>query len=78
MKAVADSRGRLAAMQYFRPGKAFDIAPLPDGGVRVIEMVEKEVPVIKVKFRKDGNFECPAILSREQILSAIRADREAR
>jgi hypothetical protein len=77
MKAVADSRGRLAAKQYFKPGKAYDLAPLPDGGVRVIELVEREVPVVKVKFTKDGNFECQRLMTREQIVAAIRADRDA-
>jgi hypothetical protein len=77
MKAVADSRGRLAAKQYFKPGKAYDLAPLPDGGVRVIELVEREVPVVKVKFNKDGSWECPRLMTREQIIASIRADRDA-
>jgi hypothetical protein len=77
MKVVADSRGRLAAMQYFRPGKAFDISPLPDGALRVVELVEREVPVVKVKFAADGNFECPRLMSRDEIRAALRADRDA-
>lgn len=77
MKVVADSRGRLAAMQYFRPGKAFDISPLPDGALRVVELVEREVPVAKVKFKADGNFECPRLMSRAEIRAALRADRDA-
>ena len=77
MKAIADSRGRLAAMQYFKPGKVYDLAPLPDGGVRVVELVEREVPVTKVTFNPDGSFECQRIMTREQISASIRADRDA-
>jgi hypothetical protein len=77
MKAVADSRGRLAAMEYFKPGKAYDLAPLPDGGVRVVELVEREVPVVKVKFKKDGSFVCQRIMTREEIVASIRADRDS-
>jgi hypothetical protein len=77
MKVVADSRGRLAAMQYFRPGKAFDISPLPDGGLRVIELVERKVPVIKLKRGPEGLLVCPRLLSREEIVAYIRAERDA-
>ena len=77
MKIVADSRGRLAAMELFRPGKAFDASKQPDGSIRLIELVEREVPVVPVKFNKDGTFECPRLMSREQIRAALRADRDA-
>ena len=59
MKIVADSRGRLAARKYFRPGAAFDVSRQPDGSIRLVELVEKEVPLVKVKLDKDGSFECP-------------------
>ena len=77
MKLIADSRGRLAAMELFRPGTVFDVSRQSDGSFRVIELVEKEVPVVKLKKRADGVFVCPAPLSRETILAAIRADRDA-
>jgi hypothetical protein len=77
MKAVADSRGRLAAMEYFKPGKAYDLAPMPDGGIRVVELVERTVPVAKVKFSRDGDFECQRLMTRAEIVASIRADRDA-
>ena len=77
MKLIADSRGRLAARAIFRPGKAFDVTPQPDGSIRVIELVKKKVPVAPVKFNKDGSFECPRLMARQQICQAIRADRDA-
>ncbi len=78
MKIVADSRGRLAARGYFLPGTAFDASRQPDGSIRLIELVEKEVPLVKVKFNKDGSFECPRLMSRDEIRAAIRASRDAR
>lgn len=77
MKIVADSRGRLAAKELFRPGTAFDANKQPDGSIRVIELVEKDVPVAPVKFNQDGSFECRRLMSREQIRAALRADRDA-
>ena len=77
MKIVADSRGRLAAKELFRPGTAFDASFQPDGSIRVIELVEKDVPTVAVKFNKDGSFDCPRLMSREQIRKALRADRDA-
>ena len=64
-------------MELFRPGKAFDASKQPDGSIRLIELVEREVPVVPVKFNKDGTFECPRLMSREQIRAALRADRDA-
>jgi hypothetical protein len=78
MKLIADSRGRLAARQIFRPGKAFDVTPQPDGSIRIMELVEKEVPVVPIKINQDGSFECLRLMTREQVCQAIRADRDAR
>lgn len=73
MKLIADSRGRLATREFFRPGPAFDVSRQPDGSFRVIELVEKEVPVVKLKKRADGLFESPAPLSRAAVLAALGA-----
>ena len=78
MKLIADSRGRLAAMEIFRPGTVFDVSRQPDGSFRVIELVEKEVPVVKLTKGRDGLFRSPAVLSRAAVRAAIRADRDAR
>ena len=78
MKLIADSRGRLTAADLFRPNTAFDASVQPDGSIRVVELVEKKVPVVKVKFKADGSFECPRLMTRQQIRDTIRADRDAR
>ncbi|HEY5298419.1 MAG TPA: hypothetical protein VIK59_10885 [Verrucomicrobiae bacterium] len=76
MKLIADSRGRLTAADLFRPNTAFDASYQPDGSIRVVELVEKEVPVVKVTRNKDGTYNCPLRLTREEIRAAIRADRD--
>jgi hypothetical protein len=77
MKLIADSRGRLAAMEIFPPGTVFDVTKQPDGSIRVMELVEKEVPVVKLKKGRKGIFYSPVALQREEILSAIRSDRDS-
>lgn len=76
MKLIADSRGRLTAAELFRPNTAFDATVQSDGSIRVVELVEKKVPVVKVKRNKDGTYRCPRLMTREQIRAAIRADRD--
>ena len=76
MKLIADSRGRLAARDVFRPGTAFDVSLQPDGSIRLIELMEKKVPVVRLKKGKDGLFFSPAVLTREEARAAIRADRD--
>jgi hypothetical protein len=76
MKLIADSRGRLTAADLFRPNTAFDASYQPDGSIRVVELVEKEVPVVKVKRNKDGTYNVPRLMTRAEIRAAIRADRD--
>jgi acetoacetate decarboxylase len=77
MKLVADSRGRLTAADLFRPNTAFDATPQPDGSIRIIELVEKKVPVVralKIKGRWRGN---PSVkIDRQAVVESIRQDRE--
>jgi hypothetical protein len=77
MKLIADSRGRLTAADLFRPNTAFDVSYQPDGSLRVVELVEKKVPVVRLKKNRNGTYSCPVKLSRKQIRAAIRADRDA-
>ena len=77
MKLVADSRGRLTAADLFRPNTAFDASRQPDGSIRVVELVKKEVPVVKPVRTKEGFLMLPVKISRKEIFRAIRADRDA-
>ncbi|MEI8288279.1 MAG: hypothetical protein WCH99_02305 [Verrucomicrobiota bacterium] len=76
MKLIADSRGRLAARDIFRPGKTFDVTPQPDGSIRLMELVEREVPVVKLKKNRAGLFYTSQPLTRDEARAAIRADRD--
>jgi hypothetical protein len=76
MKLVADSRGRLTAADLFLHGTAYDATQLPDGRIMVVELVEREVPAVKVKFNADGTFDCPPLMTDEEIVAAVRADHD--
>ena len=76
MKLVADSRGRLTAADLFRPNAAFDATRQPDGSIRVMELAEREVPLIRPR-RVKGRLRIVGIKpSREAIAAAVRADRD--
>jgi hypothetical protein len=79
MKLVADSRGRLTAAEFFRPGTAFNLDRMSDGRIVLAELVEKEVPIVravKMKGRWVGN---PTVkMDRAAIVESIRQDRESR
>ena len=46
MNLVADKNGRISAAELFSPRTAFDASRRPDGSVRVVQLAEKEVPLI--------------------------------
>lgn len=73
-----DDRGRLTASELFRPRTAYEVTPQADGSLRVVELAEKPVPMARVKFKAGGSFECPPLMTREQVLAALRADRGRR
>ena len=77
MKLVADSNGRLACKNLFTPKRAFSAERQPDGSIRVVELVEKEVPVVEPMRTKEGFLMLPRKLNRKTVSAAIRADRDA-
>jgi hypothetical protein len=77
MKLVADSRGRLTAANLFRPGAAYDASLQPDGSIRIVHLVEADVPIIE-PVEKEGLLLSPVQLSPEIIAAAIRAERDER
>lgn len=78
MKLVADERGRLTSAELFRPGTAFNAERLPDGSIRIVELVEKTVPTVTPIRTREGFLMLPKKLDRKVVAAAIRADREAR
>jgi hypothetical protein len=67
----------LTVVELFRLGQAFDASRQPDGSIRVVHLVGKPGPVLKIKVNRDGSFECPPLMSRETIRATLRADRDA-
>ena len=78
MKLVADKHGRICSAEFFPPRTAFDASRQPDGSVRVVELVEKDVPVVKPIRTREGFLMLPVKASRAAIRAALRADRDAR
>lgn len=76
MTVIADSKKRVTLPA--KPGERFDVQKFGEDKYVLtrLEPVEREVPVVKVKFTKDGNFECQRIMTREEIVASIRADRD--
>jgi hypothetical protein len=78
MKLVADRNGRISSVELFPPRAVFDASRQPDGSVRVVQLVKKEVPLVKPVRTRQGILMLPVKASRESIRAAIRADRDAR
>jgi len=66
-------------MDLFPPFKSFSAERQPDGSIRLIELVEKRVPVVR-PLRVNGKLRWPERLrpSRATIAAAVRADRDSR
>ena len=77
MKLVADERGRLTSAELFHPGAAFSAEKLPDGSIRIVELVEKDVPLATPIRTKEGFVMLPMKLNRKLVSAAIRADRDS-
>ncbi len=77
MKLVADKLGRICSAELFPPRMAFDASRLPDGSVRVVQLVGKDVPVVKPVRTRKGFLMLPLKVSRQSIRAALRADRDA-
>jgi hypothetical protein len=78
MRLTADDKGRLTCAELFPPKATFDARRQPDGTVRIVELVEKDVPVVKSVKTKSGLLVSPVKVSRAAIRAAIRSDRDAR
>jgi len=77
MKLVSDNKGRLTCAELFPPRTAFDAARLPDGSIRLVELEEKQVPLVraqKIKGRWVGARD--VTLDRAAVVEAIQRDRE--
>lgn len=78
MKLVADSKGRLTAASLFPPGRVFDATPQPDGSIRIVQLRESEVPIVKPRTIGGRLVGADVELDDEVIAAAVRAERDAR
>jgi hypothetical protein len=78
VKLVADENDRLACKSLFTPRKAFSAERQADGSIRLVELVEKEVPVVRARKVSGRWVGAKVQLDRGEVIRAIRADREAR
>lgn len=78
MRLTADGKGRLTCAELFPPQSTFDAKRMPDGTVRLVEMIEKDVPLVKPIRDGDGFMMLPVKIDKKSIRAAIRADRDAR
>ena len=78
MKLVSDDRCRVQSRDLFKPNTPYDAEAQPDGSVRLVELVEKDVPFVKPR-RVHGRLRGAGMNpSRERVAAAIRSDRDAR
>ena len=79
MRLSADDKGRLTSKELFSPGKSFSAQQQADGSIKLTELIEKQVPLVR-PVRVKGRLRPPPDFrpSRKQIAAAIRADRDAR
>lgn len=77
MRLSSDDRCRIQNQKLFKPNTRYEGDLEMDGSIRLVELVEKEVPLVKT--RKAGGFVLVnAKIDRAAIRAAIRADRDSR
>ena len=79
MKLMTDDRCRIQSRDLFKPNTPYDGEIGPDGAVRLVEVVETEVPTVRARKVKGRWVGAAGVkLNRKAIVDAIRADRESR
>lgn len=78
MKLTADEQGRLANAELFRPKATFEASVQTDGSIRIVELAQTEVPIVRPR-RIDGRLRGADVqLSRQTLAAAVRAERDVR
>lgn len=78
MQLTADEQGRLSSPELFRPRSTFEATLQSDGSIRLVELANGAVPIVKPR-RVNGRLRGAAIsLSREVVAAAVRAERDNR
>lgn len=78
MRVMSDDRCRVQSSTFIKPNTPYDFSPAPDGGLRVVELVPKEPPLVRPR-RVSGKLRgARLILDRAAVAAAIRAERDER
>jgi hypothetical protein len=78
VKVTADQKGRIASKELFPSGQVFDATREPDGSIRIVEMVAKQVREVRPR-RVNGRLVGALVrLDRGTVAAACRAERDER
>jgi hypothetical protein len=78
MRLLSDYRCRLQSRDLFKPNTPYEAEKGPDGAVRLVELVPKEVRVVKPRRTRQGFLMLPVKLDPQAVRAAVRADRDER
>ena len=78
MKLVTDEACRLQSRELFKPNTPYEAERKTDGRVELVELVEKDVPLVRAR-KVDGRWMGADIkLDRRAVVASIREDRESK
>ena len=77
MTLKTDYRGRLTSCDLLGANKVYSATKRADGSIRLVELVEKEVPFVE-PIKVNGHWRFPFKVGRKTIADAVRADRDER
>ena len=78
MKLVTDDRCRIQSRELFKPNTLYQAERTADGRIQFVELVEKDVPLVKARKVNGKWMGAEVKIDRQAIVDAISADREAR
>ena len=78
MRLLSDYRCRLQSKDLFKPNTPYEVEKSADGSVRLVELVPKEVPIVKPRRTKRGFLMLPVKLDHQTVRAAVRSDRDER
>src|SRR5947209_12863330 len=72
MRLLSDGRCRLQSRDLFKPNTPYEAEKGVDGSVRLVELVPKEIPVVKPRRTKEAFLMLPVKLDRQTVRAAVR------
>src|SRR5258706_8863105 len=78
MRLLSDDRCRLQSRDLFKPNTPYEAEKSSDGSVRLVELLPREVPLVKPRRTREGFLMLPVKLDPKAVRAAVRADRDER